>query len=69
MTTQDLTAKAIAKLEKRSLSEVFRYIDEQLPLPTCVNERGVVNLKRKRVKENVQAAMRQTKVTGPSLTK
>lgn len=66
MTVQRLSDKAINRLQTHSIAEVERYIDEQLPLPTCKQEQQNVIWKREQVKMNVAASMRSTKVTGPT---
>lgn len=65
----DITIEAIRRANSKGIAKAMRYIDEAIPLPDCASKRQQVEWKREQVKTNLQAAMRETKVTGPTLYK
>ncbi len=69
MSLEEISQQAIKKIGFKTQAEINLWVDMKIPIPTCINKQAEAKWKRERVKENVQAAMRQTKVTGPSLTK
>jgi len=69
LSINEVTERAILKAQKKGINKALEYIDITIPLPTCPIAAAKAQWQRDQVKENLQAAMRQTKTTGPTLTK
>ena len=69
LSINQITERAKGILDRKGINKAIEYVDITIPLPSCPIAAEKARWQREQVKENLQAAMRQTKTTGPTLTK